>query len=149
MAVALREASQLGRRHDLFETPSDRGLRRHLSFHRGASRRWTNSANYNGYGATTQNTPSNYSLRDPNGNLTVVNGQFVGSTYSSNTGVQTANSLGGGVGTQGAETTTSGQATAIGNSLNVIVAGNHNTTVVDTTQINNGNQTATAQLNSH
>ena len=41
------------------------------------------------------------------------------------------------------------QATAIGNSLNVMVVGSHNTTVVDTTQINNGNQTATAALNSH
>jgi len=39
--------------------------------------------------------------------------------------------------------------TAIGNSLNVVVVGSHNTTVVDSSQINNGNQTATAQLNSH
>ena len=37
---------------------------------------WNNSSSYNGYGASTQNTASNYSLRDPNGNLTVVNGQF-------------------------------------------------------------------------
>ena len=37
------------------------------------------------------------------------------------------------------------QATAIGNSLNVVVVGSHNTTVVDSTQTNNGNQTATAQ----
>ena len=108
---------------------------------------WTNSANYNGFGATTQNTPSNFSLRDANGNLTVVNGQFVGSAFSSATGVGAANAMGG-VGMQGAGSVT-GQATAIGNSLNVVVVGNHNTTVVDTTQINNGNQTATAQLNSH
>jgi holdfast attachment protein HfaA len=108
---------------------------------------WTNSANYNGYGNTTQNTPSNFSLRDTNGNLTLVNGQFVGSNYSTSTGVGAANAQGG-VGMFGAPTT-SGQATAIGNSLNVMVLGNHNTTVVDTTQINNGNQTATAALNSH
>ena len=108
---------------------------------------WTNSANYNGYGSTTQNTPSNFSLRDANGNLTLVNGQFVGSNFSSSTGVQTSGTLGG-VGTFGAQTTT-GQATAIGNSLNVMVVGSHNTTVVDTTQINNGNQTATAALNTH
>ncbi len=108
---------------------------------------WTNSANYNGYGATTQNTPSNFSLRDANGNLTLVNGQFVGSNYSTSTGVGATNALGG-VGMQGAGTT-SGQATAIGNSLNVVVLGSHNTTVVDTTQINNGNQTATAELSSH
>src|ERR1700753_192962 len=83
---------------------------------------WTNSANYNGYGNTTQNTPSNFSLRDANGNLTLVNGQFVGSNYSTNTGVGAANTRGG-VGMFGAPTT-SGQATAIGNSLNVMVVGN-------------------------
>ncbi|MGZ5921609.1 MAG: holdfast anchoring protein HfaA [Rhizomicrobium sp.] len=106
---------------------------------------WTNSANYNGFAATTQNAPSNFSLRDANGNLTVVNGQFVGSSYSSSTGAQSANASG--VGMQGGQYA-SGQATAIGNSLNVVVVGNHNTTVVDSNQINNGNQTATAELNS-
>jgi len=105
---------------------------------------WTNSASYNGFGNTTQNTPSNFSLRDANGNLTVVNGQFVGSSYSTSTGAQSA--YAGGVGMAGQSMT--GQATAIGNSLNVVVVGSHNTTVVDSTQINSGNQTATAQLNS-
>ena len=42
-----------------------------------------------------------------------------------------------------------GQASAIGNSLNVVVLGSHNTTVVDSTQLNSGNQTATVELNSH
>ena len=37
---------------------------------------WTNSANYNGYGAANMNTASNYSMRDANGNLTMVNGQL-------------------------------------------------------------------------
>jgi holdfast attachment protein HfaA len=107
---------------------------------------WTNAASYNGFGAASQNTPSNFSLRDPNGNLTVVNGQFVGSSFSSNSGAQMTSSFGSGVGMQGPQAT-SGQASAIGNSLNVVVVGNHNTTVVDATQVNNGNQTATAQLN--
>jgi holdfast attachment protein HfaA len=107
---------------------------------------WTNSANYNGFAATTQNTPSNFSLRDANGNLTVANGQFVGSSYSTSSGAQSASAFGSGVGVQGAQAT-SGQATAIGNSLNVVVVGNHNTTVVDSSQINNGNQTATTELN--
>jgi holdfast attachment protein HfaA len=106
---------------------------------------WTNSANYNGFAAATQNTPSNFSLRDANGNLTVVNGQFVGSSYSSSTGAQSASAYGSGVGMQGQPV--SSQATAIGNSLNVVVVGNHNTTVVDSSQINNGNQTATAEIN--
>ncbi len=109
---------------------------------------WTNSASYNGSGAASQNTPSNFSLRDANGNLTLVNGQFVGSTYSASSGAQSAGAFAGGVGMAGAGPITS-QATAIGNSLNVVVVGSHNTTVVDTTQINNGNQTATAQINSH
>ena len=30
---------------------------------------WTSSSNYNGYGAGTQNTASNYQLRDPNGTI--------------------------------------------------------------------------------
>jgi holdfast attachment protein HfaA len=108
---------------------------------------WNNSANYNGYGATSQNTTSNYQLRDPNGNLTLVNGQFQGSTYSSQSGAQTANATAG-VGTSSAGAQY-GQASAIGNQLNVVVLGSHNTTVVDTTQINNGNQTANVALNSH
>lgn len=108
---------------------------------------WTNSASYNGFGNTTQNAPSNFSLRDGNGNLTVVNGQFVGSSYSTSTGGQSASAYAGGVGMAGQPMT--GQATAIGNSLNVVVVGSHNTTVVDSSQTNNGNQTAAAQLNSH
>ncbi len=106
---------------------------------------WSNSANYNGFGTTTQNTPSDFSLRDANGNLTVVNGQFVGSSYSASTGAQSASAYGSGVGVQGSGPM-SGQATAIGNSLNVVVVGSHNTTVVDSSQVNSGNQTATAQL---
>jgi holdfast attachment protein HfaA len=108
---------------------------------------WTSSSNYNGYGASTQNTASSYSLRDANGNLTLVNGQFQSaSNYSSQAGAQSASAMTGGVGTSGAGTQY-GQASAIGNSLNVVVLGSHNTTVVDTTQINNGNQTATVALN--
>ena len=105
---------------------------------------WTSSSNYNGYGATTQNTASNYGLRDANGNLTLVNGQFeTASNYQGQSGAQSASA---GVGTSGAGSQY-GQASAIGNQLNVVVLGSHNTTVVDTTQINNGNQTATVALN--
>lgn len=106
---------------------------------------WTNSAMYNGYGAYTQNQASNYSVRDGNGNLTRVDGQFQSSTYSNNNGAQYA---GAGVGTGGAGSAY-GQATAIGNQLSVVVIGSRNTTVIDSTQINNGNQTATAELNTH
>ena len=107
---------------------------------------WTNSGMYNGYGATTQNTASNYSMRDANGNLTMVDGRVTSANYGYNQGAQSAYS--GGVGTSAAGEAY-GQATAIGNSLNVTVIGTHNTTIIDSTQINNGNQTATATLNSH
>ena len=106
---------------------------------------WTNSAMYNGYGTATQNQASAYSMRDANGNLTMVNGQVTSSTYQQGGGAQYA---GAGVGTGGAGSAY-GQATAIGNQLSVVVLGNHNTTIIDSTQTNNGNQTATANLNTH
>ncbi len=110
---------------------------------------WNQASNYNGYGSSSQNTPSNYSLRDQNGNLTLVNGQFQSaSNYSSQAGTQLATATGGGVGTSGAGAQY-GQASAIGNQLNVVVLGSHNTTIVDASQTNNGNQTATVDLNSH
>jgi holdfast attachment protein HfaA len=67
------------------------------------------------------------------------------STYQQGGGAQYA---GAGVGTGGAGTAY-GQATAIGNQLSVVVLGNHNTTIIDSTQTNTGNQTATANLNTH
>jgi holdfast attachment protein HfaA len=106
---------------------------------------WTNSASYNGYGAASENTPSNYSMRDANGNLTIVNGQVTASSFSSSSGAGSASA---GVGTGGAGAAY-GQAMAIGNSLNVVVAGNHNTTIIDAQQTNTGNQTAVTELNTH
>jgi len=49
----------------------------------------------------------------------------------------------------GGAVSTYGQASAIGNQLSVVVLGSHNTTIIDSSQINNGNQTATANLNTH
>lgn len=104
---------------------------------------WTNSAAYNG-GTASQNQASSYSMRDANGNLTMVDGRVTSSTYSQGSGAQWA---GGGVG--GGGLNAYGQATAIGNQLNVVVIGSRNTTIIDSTQINNGNQTATTSLNKH
>ena len=106
---------------------------------------WTNSGMYNGYGASNMNSQSAYSMRDPNGNLTMVDGRVTSAQYSQNSGAQSA--YAGGVGMGGAENV--GQATAIGNSLNVTVIGMHNTTIIDSSQINTGNQTATANINAH
>ena len=107
---------------------------------------WTSSAMYNGYGATTQNTASSYSMRDANGNLTMVNGQVTSSSTSAVSGGAGAQSASSGVGMTGAGSTY-GQATAIGNALNVVVIGSHNTTIIDAQQTNTGNQTDNATLN--
>ncbi len=106
---------------------------------------WTNSSMYNGYGSSTQNQASGYSMRDANGNLTMVNGQVTSAMYQQGSGAQYA---GGGVGMGGAGPTY-GEASAIGNQLSVVVLGSHNTTIIDSQQINNGNQTATADVNRH
>jgi holdfast attachment protein HfaA len=106
---------------------------------------WTNASQYNGFGISTQNQPSAYSMRDANGNLTLVNGQIAPSIFQQSSGAQYA---GGGVGMGGA-VSTYGQASAVGNQLSVVVVGSHNTTIINSSQINNGNQTATADLNTH
>jgi holdfast attachment protein HfaA len=93
-----------------------------------------------GMAAGQENQPVNASLRDANGNLTVVNGQFTSSAMSQQSGTSTMSS---GVVFGGS------QATAIGNSLNVVTVGSGNTVVVNAHQENNGNQTATVSTNGH
>jgi holdfast attachment protein HfaA len=101
----------------------------------------SNSAAYNsGYGSTPsgENRAATGQVRDENGNLIIANGVMSGaSAYSPVDGV---NQSGVGVGTRGT-------ATAIGNSLNVTVLGNWNTVIVDSEQINNGDQNAEVNLN--
>jgi len=125
----------------------------------------TTSADYNhpyGMSPSSQNAPVDSSLRDGNGNLTVVNGQFTSSAMSQSTGLQAMGSLGtsslasSNTVVSGASVTTTGagaggasmfgQASAIGNSLNVVTVGNNNTVVVNSNQVNNGNQTANVNL---
>jgi holdfast attachment protein HfaA len=98
-----------------------------------------------GMSAGQEEQPVNSSLRDSNGNLTVVNGQFTSSTMSQQSGVQNTSVAGSGA-SSGA---LFGGATAIGNSLNVVTVGNNNTVVVNSHQTNNGNQTATTTVNGH
>ena len=108
---------------------------------------YTSAASYNSpYGMTAgeENTPVNPSLRDANGNLTVVNGQFTSSSMSQQSGVQSMT-----LGSSGVGYGTTGTASAIGNSLNVVTTGNDNTVIVNSTQTNNGNQTATTTMNGH
>jgi holdfast attachment protein HfaA len=114
---------------------------------------FSNASNYNapyGMAAGQENAPPNASLRDANGNLSVVNGQFTSSNFGTSSGASAAGSGVGmassGAGTSGASSTM-GAATAIGNQLNVVTLGNNNTVVVNATQTNNGNQTATNTVN--
>jgi holdfast attachment protein HfaA len=105
----------------------------------------TYSSNY-GMSPGQENATVNPSLRDGDGNLTVVNGNFTSSSMSQQSGVQNMNTMSGsGTGSGAAY----GTASAIGNSLNVVTTGNNNTVIVNSTQTNNGNQTATVSMNGH
>jgi holdfast attachment protein HfaA len=132
------------------------------------AQQYDNSGDYShpyGQAANTTNAPVTGSLRDSNGNLELVNGQFLSSSMTQQSGVQNMNPLGngslgsssmslgssqsgsvmtgGGVGSM----TSSGTATAIGNSLNVITTGSNDTVIVNSRQTNNGNQTANVSNN--
>lgn len=101
-----------------------------------------------GYGAarSATSTATTGSTRDANGNRLIVNGiiQSGASSYSSQTGgVSSAYS---GAGSSGNGTTIGGS-TAVGNQLNVVVQGNRNTVIVNSTQTNSGNVTAGTTLN--
>ena len=86
------------------------------------------------------NQPFDARTRDANGNRTIVNGRmFLGSQSNLSFG------LGGGFFGSGSTSTSGvggyGSAGAIGNQLNVVTMGSWNTVIIDSTQINNGNQT--------
>ena len=90
-------------------------------------------ANYGvAYGSEEQ--PIDAGTRDANGNRLIVNGRIMGSS-----------SLSGGVGdSDGAAFNQSiAASSAIGNQLNVITSGSFNTVIVDSTQNNSGDITAT------
>jgi holdfast attachment protein HfaA len=114
---------------------------------------YSNAASYNsayGLAAGAENQTINPSLRDANGNLSVVNGQFTSSAVSQQTGVQSMGTISSGqlssLGT-GSSGAVSGGASAIGNSLNVVTVGSNNTIVVNSTQTNTGNVNASVSLN--
>jgi holdfast attachment protein HfaA len=93
----------------------------------------TNSASFNGgYGRApgTENMPIDVDTRDANGNRLIVDGIIQdGDAYGRTGGSGAAYGRGG--------------ATAIGNNLVVVTQGNWNTVIVNSTQTNNGNVTAT------
>lgn len=119
---------------------------------------YSSDGDYNhpyGMAAGQENQTVNPSLRDSNGNLTVVNGQFTSSSMSAQSGVQAmsasgASSMSSGVGgTSGSSGGLFGSAAAVGNSLNVVTVGSYNTVVVTAQQTNNGDQTANVSVNGH
>ncbi|WEK58556.1 MAG: holdfast anchoring protein HfaA [Candidatus Brevundimonas phytovorans] len=99
-----------------------------------------------GYGGSRYTTAQNAtgSTRDANGNRLIVDGiiQAGASSYSSSSAGVSAGQSGSGSGG-----TNIGGATAIGNNLNVVVQGNRNTVIVNSTQTNTGNITAGTALN--
>lgn len=95
-----------------------------------------------GYGGARHSTarPQTGSTRDDNSNRLIVNGiiQAGASNYSSTSGGVSSSYSG--VGGSGGSTV--GGSSAIGNSLNVVVQGNHNTVIVTSSQVNTGNVSA-------
>ena len=97
-----------------------------------------------GYGGSRYTTAQNAtgSTRDENGNRLIVNGiiQAGASSYSNSSGGASSGYVGaGGNAVSGA--------TAIGNNLNVVVQGNRNTVIVNSTQTNTGDIKAGSALN--
>ena len=88
--------------------------------------------------------PATGSTRDANGNRLIVNGiiQSGSSAYSQSSGGVASAYSGAGNGSTGIA-----GASAIGNSLNVVVQGNWNTVIVNSTQTNTGDITAGTALN--
>ncbi len=88
-----------------------------------------------GQGFGDQNQPFDPRTRGPNGGRIIINGRILLGEESSTLG-----------GTLGVSSTFSddmwGSSQAIGNQLNVIVDGDWNTVIVDSTQINNGDVSA-------
>ncbi|HEX2590864.1 MAG TPA: holdfast anchoring protein HfaA [Rhizomicrobium sp.] len=110
---------------------------------------YSNASSYNhGYGmaAGGENATAAPSLRDSNGNLSVVNGQFTSSNFSSQTGMTSSGSALQNLGNRSSGAAYGG-ATAIGNQLNVVTVGNWNTVVVNSHQTNTGTVTATTSTN--
>ena len=104
------------------------------------------AATYNtGFGMVPgeENAPASGSTRDENGNKVFVNGVATSSSFASADRMQRSGVGFGGTGAGSAS------ATAIGNALNVTVNGSWNTVIVNSKQVNKGNQKATLNGDIH
>jgi len=101
----------------------------------------------NGYGGARQSvtTAQTGSTRDQNGNRLIVDGiiQAGASAYSARSGGVSQTYSGSGSSGGGSAI---GGSTAIGNNLNVVVQGSHNTVIVNSRQTNTGNVSARTDL---
>jgi holdfast attachment protein HfaA len=95
-----------------------------------------------GYGYGEEQAAFDANTRDANGNRIILDGRIMTgmdqstlSTVSGSAGAWAQATAGAGFGSGIAS------GTAVGNQLNVITQGNYNTVIVNSTQINNGNQT--------
>jgi holdfast attachment protein HfaA len=106
-------------------------------------------AGYGGSRYTTSQAQTG-STRDANGNRLIVNGliQSGANAYSEQSGGVASSYAGAGGANGGANGGAAiGGSTAIGNNLNVVVQGNHNTVIVNSRQTNTGNVIAGTDLN--
>jgi len=84
------------------------------------------------YGEESQ--PFDAQTRDSAGNRVIVNGRIINDTSTLNGGLNT------GWGQTSGASGLLGNSSAIGNQLNVVTNGSFNTVIIDSTQINNGDQ---------
>ncbi len=89
-----------------------------------------------GYGFGEESRPFDARTRDINGNRVIVNGRIMDGTSTLSGGLNTI------WGQTGGASGMLGSSAAIGNQLNVVTNGSWNTIIIDSTQINNGDQTA-------
>ncbi|MEL6857307.1 MAG: holdfast anchoring protein HfaA [Pseudomonadota bacterium] len=87
-----------------------------------------------GFGYGQEQTPFSANTRDRLGNRVIINGLLEGGS-GLGTGLYT------GWGQTDGAAGMIGNGTAVGNQLNVITNGSNNTIIIDSTQINNGDQT--------
>ncbi|MCP5432599.1 MAG: holdfast anchoring protein HfaA [Alphaproteobacteria bacterium] len=89
-----------------------------------------------GFRMGEENQPIEGSTRDENGNRLIVDGRIMSSaSFSRSSSLSEFHSAGVG-------SAFDSSATAIGNNLSIVTQGSFNTVIVDSTQINNGNQEA-------
>ncbi|HVY87641.1 MAG TPA: holdfast anchoring protein HfaA [Hyphomonadaceae bacterium] len=94
------------------------------------------------YGQETQAFDAN--TRDANGNRLIVDGRIMTGMDQSTLSMSTASASAWAQASAGAGFGGSVQNNAIGNQLNVITQGNYNTVIVNSTQTNTGNQSASS-----